>query len=419
MNLLLGKMNVDWQQRVDFNRLRKDRVERAHKMLNKHGIGAAIVYNWDSQRYLSSAYKHVYHRHIPIHYSLLIRDKGFPYVWAWPGLDEERLEEDCPWLEGRIAGNDIIPQPWIIRMLDTAKAEKEWKQAAQHIKSIMKEHGVADLPVSIDYASPYLIHALEDEGLKVVDGNSWMLEARMVKTDDEVTLMAMAATCNEAGYGMLTRDLRPGMRENDAQAIMAKAIYEAGADYIEGWVVCSGPRTSPRSLNYTDRVIRPGEFLTIEACHVTFCGYKVCYDRSFIVGGKPTELQKATYDVAVESHHRAQQLLKPGVTSHDVARLRPIPDDWKPFKDLEDIRQYRGRWKNHWGGIGMGWWEPPVCSLNEDEIVLEKNMIIAYHMVYWVKGYEGCAIENTYRITDEGCEALTKWPYEELMVIGT
>ena len=106
----------------------------------------------------------------------------------------------------------------------------------------------------------------------------------MIKTDEEIELMRMAATCNEAGYSALVQELRPGMRENDAQGIMAKAMYSAGAEYIEGWVACAGDRGAPRNFNASDRVIRPGELLTMEACHVTFCGYKVCYDRTFCVG---------------------------------------------------------------------------------------------------------------------------------------
>jgi len=45
-------------------------------------------------------------------------------------------------------------------------------------------------------------------------------------------------------------------------------------------------------------------------------------------------------------------------------------------------------------------------------------MTLAYHAIYWVEGGEGVAIENTYRITETGCENFCKWPFEELIVIG-
>lgn len=415
---LWGKGNVDWQQRIDFKRLREERIARAHKMLHKYEIGAAIVFNWDSQRYLFSNWNHPYAKHIPWHFALLIRDAGFPYVSVKKGFDDEQVIQDCPWLEGRIVTFDILLQPEVIKLRSDDDAEGRWKKTAQQIKSLMKEHGADSLPISVDYAPPYTIKALQDAGLSVVDGNAWILEADMIKTEDEIQLMKMAASCNEAGYSLLVKEFRPGMRENDAQAIMAKGIYGAGADYLEGWVVNSGPRTSPRSFNWSDRTVRPGEFMTVEACHVNFCGYKVCYDRTFLAGGKPTELQKELYAITAELHHKVMDLLKPGITTLDIDRSRPFPP--KSFKSLEDLREYRTTsYSNHFGGMGIRWDDAPTCTADEVERPIEKNMCIAYHSIHTVKGYEGVAIENTYRITDTGCENLCKWPFDDIIVLGT
>ncbi|MFC1971377.1 M24 family metallopeptidase [Chloroflexota bacterium] len=413
-----GKSNVDWQQRVDFDCLREERIARAHKMLHKHGIGAAMVFSWDSSRYLSNPWNHPYSKHVPKRYILLVRDAGFPYVSVTQGHDHARPMEDCPWLEGRILSDKDLAQPTTIKFRSEADAAARWKSAVEQIKGIMKQHGVDDLPISVDYGPPHMYKALKDAGLTVVDGNAWILEAGMVKTDDEIELMKMAASCNEAGYSAIVNEFRPGMRECDAQAIMAKGIYGAGAEYIEGWVVNSGPRTSPRSFNWSDRTVRPGEFMSLEACHVNYCGYKVCYDRTFLVGGKPTELQKELYDITVALHHNVQTLLKPGITTLDIDRSRPFPP--KTFKSLTDLREYRSTtYQNHFGGMGIRWDDAPTCTGDEDERVIEKNMCIAYHAIYCVEGYEGIAIENTYRITETGCENLCKLPIEDIIILGT
>lgn len=412
-----GKNSVDWQQRVDFKRLREDRIGKANTMLQKHGIGAAVVFNWDSCRWLSSNWSHPYAKHIPWRFVLLVRDAGFPYISAIRNFDEQQVIDDCPWLEGRVVTEDVLAQPEVIKMRSADDNLGRWKRTAEQIKSLMKQHNVEGLPISVDYASPHVIRALTDVGLSVVDGNAWILEADMVKTDDEVELMKMAACCNEAGYAALLREFVPGMREYDAQAIMAKGIYSAGAEYIEGWVINSGRRTSPRSFNWSDRAVRPGEMMSVEACHVNYCGYKVCYDRTFIVGGKPTPLQKEVYEITAELHHKVMTMLKPGITTLDVDRTRPFPP--KSFESLEDIKEYRTTWyTNHFGGMGIRWDDAPTCTQNEPEIVLEKNMCIAYHSIHCVDGYEGVAIENTYRLTDNGCELLTKWPFDELMILG-
>ncbi len=41
--LRFGQGNVDWQQRINWEELRKKRVDRAHKFMAKYGIGSAIV----------------------------------------------------------------------------------------------------------------------------------------------------------------------------------------------------------------------------------------------------------------------------------------------------------------------------------------------------------------------------------------
>ena len=134
------------------------------------------------------------------------------------------------------------------------------------------------------------------------------------------------------------------------------------------------------------------------------------------MGARPTELQKELYAAVADMQHRAMELLRPGITSHEAAKLRPTP---RPvFKNVEDIKAFRSGWTNHFGGIGSGWWEAPNIVTHEPPVLLEKNMTIAYHAMFWVDGQDGVAVENTFRITDTGCEILGKWPWEEMVVIG-
>jgi len=412
-----GKNAVDWQQRVDFTRLREDRIRKGNEMLHKYGIGAAIVFNWDSCRYLTSAWSHPYAKHLPWRFVLFIRDAGFPYSSAVRGFDEEQVINDHPWLKDRIVPMEVLSQPETVKMRPDADDQARWKRTVGQIKDLMKLHNVDGLPVALDYGSPTLMQALIDAGIKVVNGNSWILEADMIKTDDEIELMKQAACCNEAGYASLVEGFRPGMREYDAQALMAKGIYSAGAEYIEGWVVNSGSRTSPRTFNWSDRPVRPGELMSVEACHVNYCGYKVCYDRTFMVGAKPNEMQKEVYALTAELHHRVMGMLKPGITSREIDATRPSPP--KYLHSLEEMKELRASWyTNHFGGIGIRWDCAPTCTATEPETIIQKNMCIAYHSIHCIKGYQGVAIENTYRITDDGCELLTVWPFDELQILG-
>lgn len=416
--LRFGLGNVDWQQRVNWDELRKKRIERANQFMEKYGIGSAIVFNWDRKRYLSTPWTHPYSRGVPYNFILLIKDAGYPYVPVESFLDADRVAQDAPWLEGRIVTEKELYQPKMFRYRPAADAKEQFALSVKQIKGFLQKHGVADMPVSVDYCNPYMYQAMIDEGLTVVDGNAWIDECGMVKFDDEIVCMKQAASINEAGYGAVLRDVRVGMKEYDVQGIMAKAIFEAGGEYIEGWVMNAGDRTNPRSFNHADRPLRPRDFLTVEACHVNWCGYKVCYDRAFIVGAKPSPLQKEVYQVCVDMHQKVQELLKPGVSTMELAESRPKPDE--NFKTPEEVRKWRHSWNNHFGGMGITWDSgPSFYDKTDPEYILERNMTIAYHAQFSVEGEAGgVAIENTYRITEDGCEALTRWPYEECMILG-
>jgi Xaa-Pro aminopeptidase len=416
--LRFGQGNVDWQQRINWEELRKKRVARAHQFMAKWGIGSAIIYNHDRRRYLSSVWTHPYGKHLPYNFVLFIRDAGFPYVPVEKNVDAQRVIEDCPWLKGRILTEDELLQPKPYRYMPPDEAKRKWAITARQVKGLLKKHGVADLPISVDYCNPYMFYALQEEGLKVVDGNGWIDECGMVKFDEEILLMKMAAAIHERAYGALVKEFRVGMRENEVQNIVAGVIYGAGAEYQEGWVINAGDRTNPRSFNWSDRPIRPREFMTAEFCHINYCGYKVCYDRTFLVGAKPTELQKEVYQTVVEMCKRVEQMLRPGLSTREIARSRPKPGE--NLRLPEQVRQWRSTWSNHFGGMGIAWDSSPYFySPDDPEFILEKNMTVAYHALFHVEGEAGgVAIENTYRITDTGCEVLTKWPYEEIMIIG-
>jgi Xaa-Pro aminopeptidase len=417
--LRYGLGNVDWQQRINWEDLRKRRVERANQFLTKYGIGAALVYNHDRKRYLTGVWNHPYERAIPGTFCLFVRDNGFPYVPVETHLDADRVTEDCLWLEGKLLNEHELLQPRLTRYRTDSLLKEQYSTCARQVKELLKKHNVANMPVSLDYGSPGLMHALEAEGLTVVDGSPWIDECGMVKFDEEIICMKMAASITEAGYGAVYRDVRVGMKENDVQGIMIKAIYEAGGEYEEGWVVNAGDRTNPRTFNWSDRPLRPREFLSLEACHVNWCGYKVCYDRTFIVGAEPSQLQKEIYQTGVEMQDRFEELLKPGVTTHELAEKRPRPGT--SMKSIEQIKQWRATWSNHMGGMGIAWDSAPYFyeKTEDPEVVLEENMTVAYHALFWAEDEPGgIAIENTYVVTEDGCEALTKWPYEEIMVIG-
>jgi hypothetical protein len=48
---------TDWQARVDFDRLRRDRLARARMMMEQHDLGALVCFVGENVRYITSVYQ--------------------------------------------------------------------------------------------------------------------------------------------------------------------------------------------------------------------------------------------------------------------------------------------------------------------------------------------------------------------------
>ena len=158
-----------------------------------------------------------------------------------------------------------------------------FKKAAQEIRDILKAEGVAGEPLGIDVVEPPFLFALQDLGLEVRDGQQVMLEARMLKSQDELTLLNMAAAMVDGVYQDIFEALKPGVRENEIVALANKRLYEMGSDNVEAINAISGERCSPHPHNFTDRIIRPGDQAFFDII-MSFIGYRTCYYRTFSVG---------------------------------------------------------------------------------------------------------------------------------------
>jgi Xaa-Pro aminopeptidase len=129
-------------------------------------------------------------------------------------------------------------------------------------------------------------------------------------------------------------------------------------------------------------------------------------------------LQKEVYQTVVEMCERLKGQLKAGISTREISKSKPKPGE--NMATSAQIKAWRGTWKNHFGGMGIAWDSSPYMYTPEDpEFILERNMTFAYHALFQVEGEAGgVAIENTYRITETGCEVLNQWPYEDIMIIG-
>src|SRR3989442_14655708 len=181
-----GHMPVDFEERVDFRRLHGYRLGRVRQALAHSGLGALLVFDQYNIRYISSTVIGEWARDKLTRWSLLTRT-GEPLVWDI-GSAARHHSLYAPWIPEKqsLAGMFGMRGP------GSPKAGL-FKQAAQEIKKILQDEGVAGMPLGIDVVEPPFLFALQQAGVEVRDGQQVMLEARMIKSQDELTLLNMAA----------------------------------------------------------------------------------------------------------------------------------------------------------------------------------------------------------------------------------
>jgi Xaa-Pro aminopeptidase len=266
----------------------------------------------------------------------------------------------------------------------------------------------------VDVVEPPVLFALQREGIEVVDGQQLLQEARMIKTQDEISLITSACMMVDAAYEELYRVMRPGMRESDCVATVAKVLFELGSEHIDGINAISGERCSPHPHNYTDRVLRPGDPAYFDIIH-SFNGYRTCYYRTFVVGSG-SRAQADAYRRCREYLDAAIGLIRPGMTTGDVVSQWPSAQEFGfPDEEAAFALQY-----GH--GVGLSVWEKPIfsrlVSLEHPEEIQE-GMVFALE-TFWPAddGWSAARIEEQLVVTSDGCEIITRFPAEELIVAG-
>jgi len=164
----LGTMGVDFEERVDYRRLHRYRLSRVRQALAASELGALLVFDVNNIRYITSTKIGEWERDKLSRWALLTRT-GEPILWDF-GSAAVHHKLYTPWLlpENCKAG--------LIGLRGTVNpAFGLMKRHAEEIASLIREAGVADMPIGIDIVEPPMMFELEKAGLKVRDGQQVML----------------------------------------------------------------------------------------------------------------------------------------------------------------------------------------------------------------------------------------------------
>ena len=221
----LGTMGVDFEERVDYRRLPRYRLSRVKQALEKSDLGALLVFDVNNIRYITSTKIGEWERDKLCRWALL-RD-GDPILWDFGSAAVHRRLY-TPWLKPENCKAGLIGLRGTV-----SPAFGLMERHAKEIASLIKEAGVHKMPVGVDIIEPPMMFELEKAGLKIVDGQQVMLEARELKNIDEIALLNRSAAMVDGAYHLINEELKPGIRENDIVAKVNEFLYRHGSDDVE------------------------------------------------------------------------------------------------------------------------------------------------------------------------------------------
>lgn len=396
-----SQTGADWQYRVDFDRLRKERLAKIREQMNIHDLGALILFAGANIRYVTGSYQGNWKYNINIRY-VVLPNGGEPVLFETAGSDLQCAKIDLPWMEGHI-------QPAITWQWAEGAVPMMAGRMVETILEVLETNGVRNERIGIDNLDMPALAAFQDHKVNLVNGWPAISAARVVKTRDEVELLKQASSIGDAAMWKIKYEwLKPGVREREIEAKVHEFMLERGCEIIYDIIVASGGNTSPYRRWATDKLIRQGDLVIVDINAVGPSGYFIDFVRCFKCASKMNQKEIDLYREVYDSMYAGLEKLRPGNTTADVAAAFPEYDDDK-YKTVT-LQQFA-----HSIGITLyeGMWISRAYSM-QHPAELKENM---YFAIETFAGHPGlqqtCRLEENVLISKDGPVVFTLMEHME------
>ncbi|OFV95603.1 MAG: peptidase M24 [Acidobacteria bacterium RIFCSPLOWO2_02_FULL_61_28] len=341
---LYSQTGAEWQQRVNFERLRKDRLKRLQDQMSANDLGALVLFAGANIRYATGSYQGNWKYNINIRY-VVVPNGAEPVLFETAGSDLQCAKIDLPWMEGRI--RPAITWQWAEGAVPYMAG-----RMAESVAEVLKAHNLTKERIGIDNLDMQALAAFQKTGLNIVDGWPTISKARVIKTPDEIELLKQASSIGDAAMWKIKYEwLKPGVREREIESKVHEFMLERGCEIIYDIIVASGGNTSPYRRWATDKMIRQGDLVIVDINAVGPSGYFIDFVRCFKVAAKMTPKEIDLYREVYDSMYAGLAHLRPGKTTADVAGAFPEYDDDKygtvtlqQFAHSIGLTLYEGMW---------------------------------------------------------------------------
>lgn len=380
----MGRRTAD--EYVDWNRLSNLNIQRLKKTMNAKNIDAVVISAMDNFRWLTA---------IPItlgwfyrfsHAAVQSRDADEPIIIAPEGYDFAEKN----WF------HDVRTIPFYKELQQPMDSVNWHKTCAK----ALEELGCKSGRIAVDPETPYIMKdalASELPRAEIISANKTLMEARLVKNEEEIKAIRVACNIGELGMKAGLDMVAEGTREKEIAAAMVKTFIENDADVEYLPFVLSGVR--PMLLHASDKAIRRDELVRIDLGCI-YGGYRADFSRTRYVG-RPSQETVKTYRALMQAYMEGVEALRPGATNLEIVRIIA-----SKFSELTGGKQEIGSFVGHGMGIGVHE-EPLFCrGLIYDEVKLEKGMYFCLEPAVMTSA-GNMAVEDDFIITEDRYEMIT------------
>ncbi len=396
-----GPGNVDWEDRIDFDRLRSDRVSAVQDALRASDLDALLLWKDENVRYLTSLRAQLIAGKMSSLNGVLLTADA-PPVLLCSGGEIDKASMGMSWLTA------AHPVP----IMEQRELVEGFVKVT--LAPLMSELGVDAGRVGVDQVNYSLVEAMRVHvpDVEPADGDHLMQQVRLIKSDDELAIIEEACAIGDAVTQRAIDSTRAGRRENEVAGDAMQTLYYMGGEmaHVITPFVASGEHMSPPHRICTDKIIRNRDLCFIDI-GAMWNGYFADIGRTTMVG-KPSKMQKQVYTAVYEGLMAGIDQMRPGRTNQDAADAVIAKVTEHGFgENLFSL--FIGH------GIGMGANEPPYIgeTLPGSTVFdLKPGMVFAVEPLVWVPdvpGGGGVRIEDMVLVTDGDPRILSRVEYEE------
>ncbi len=395
------RLRVPNLNEIDMHSLRANRLARLREKMQEYDIPIGLFFNPANIRYATGT--------------------DIMGVWTATTLARDRLVA---------AGKDPVLFEYKTSMHVSQKLVRDVRPAiswqyggtqgydrarrwAESVKSVMTELGCAGAPLAVDKLDGFGFQALSDLGIRITDPSPATVDAREVKTPEEVQLMILNCAIADTMFADFEAAIHPGVREYELLAVLSDTLLRNHGEFIFTRLVASGTNTNPWMSEAHDKLVQPGDLVGIDTDANGYEGYVLDVSRTFLCGDEGTPGQKEAYRIAYDCVNGMRELMKPGMTFEEFSRAAPkLPEGY-----------VNGRYSTmvHQAGLedeGPG--IPYPQDLREDSPggrTIRENMVFCLECYAGKDGAPyGVKLEDQVLVTEDGAVALNTYPFERKLL---